>query len=102
MIYFDNAASTPVEPKVINLVNGLMRENFGNPSSIHEYGRRSRVVIESSRKTIADLLGVSSSEIIFTSGGTEANNHILWSCFLDLKITHFVTSPLEHPAVLNT
>ncbi len=102
MIYFDNAASTPPEPEVVKLVNNLMRDNFGNPSSIHEYGRRARVVIENSRKTIASLLGVSSSEIIFTSGGTEANNHILWSCFLDLKIKHFVTSPLEHPSVLNT
>ncbi len=102
MIYFDNAASTPVEPEVTQLVHDLMRDNYGNPSSLHEPGRRSRVVIEEARKTIAELLGVSSSEIVFTSGGTEANNHILWSCFLDLKIQHFITSPLEHPAVLNT
>ncbi len=102
MIYLDNAASTSIEPEVIELMCRLTGENFGNPSSIHEHGRRSKLLIENSRKRIATLLGVSSSEIIFTSGGTEANNLILWSCLLDLKIKHFVTSPLEHPAVLKT
>ena len=102
MIYFDNAASTPIEPEVIELINKTMKEYFGNPSSPHEYGRRSKVLIENSRKSIANLVGVSSSEIIFTSGGTEANNHILWSCILDLKRYHFITSPIEHPSVLNT
>ncbi len=102
MIYFDNAASAPVEPEVVKLINRLIGENYGNPSSIHELGRRSRVLIENSRKKIARLINVSPSEIIFTSGGTEANNHILWSCFLDLKFKHFVTSYLEHPSVLNT
>lgn len=102
MIYFDNAASTPLEPEVAKLISKLISEEYGNPSSIHENGRRSKILIENSRKKIASLLGVSSSEIIFTSGGTEANNHILWNCTLGLKIINYITSRLEHPAVLRT
>ncbi len=102
MIYFDNAASTPLEPGVCELIGKLMHEEFGNPSSIHEHGRRSKTLVENSRKKIATLLGVSSSEIIFTSGGTEANNHILWNCTLGLQIRNYITSRLEHPSVLRT
>lgn len=101
-IYFDNAASTPIDPVVIKLTKKLMHENFGNPSSIHNYGRHAKVLIENSRKSIANILNVSPSNIIFTSGGTEANNHILWNCVLNLGINNFITSPLEHPSVIST
>ncbi len=102
VIYFDNAASTPVDDEVLDHVQHLMRNTYGNPSSLHWYGREARVVVEQSRRTVARLLNVSPAEIFFTSGGTEANNAVLWGCCKDLGIKHFITSPLEHPAVLKT
>ncbi|MGM0572765.1 MAG: aminotransferase class V-fold PLP-dependent enzyme, partial [Bacteroidota bacterium] len=102
VIYFDNAASTPVDDEVLDHVQHLMRNTYGNPSSLHWYGREARVVVEQSRRTVARLLNVSPAGIFFTSGGTEANNAVLWGCCKDLGIKHFITSPLEHPAVLKT
>lgn len=100
LIYLDNAASTPMSEAVITAMKNCMLDVYGNPSSVHEQGRRARVLIEQSRRSIAKLLKVSPAEIFFTSGGTEANNAILWGCYHDLHIKHFVTSQLEHPAVL--
>lgn len=100
LIYFDNAASTPMSEGVIAAVYESMRAVYGNPSSVHEQGRRARVLVEQARRSIAKLLRVSPGEIIFTSGGTEANNAILRGCCLDLGYRHFITSRLEHPAVL--
>ncbi len=100
MIYLDNAASTPMHDEVITAIIEQMREVYGNPSSVHEQGRRARVLIEQSRRTIARLLHVTPAEIFFTSGGTEANNAILWGCCKDLGRRHYITSRLEHPAVL--
>src|SRR5437667_9975259 len=79
-----------------------MEKNFGNPSSIHSYGREVKSAIEASRKTVAKLLNVSPSEIFFTSGGTEANNMAIQCSIRDLGITHCITSPIEHHAVLHT
>lgn len=101
MIYFDNAASTPLLPEVIDEIHALLPEVFGNPSSIHDYGRRARVVIEDARACIAELLHVAPSEITFTSGGTEANNMVLWGAVRKLSVQHIVTTRTEHPAVLN-
>ncbi len=100
MIYFDNAATTQMPEEVIKVIADCMRDVYGNPSSVHEFGRRARVVVEQSRRTIAGLLNASPSEIIFTSGGTEANNAILWGCCKDLGRRSFITGRLEHPAVL--
>jgi cysteine desulfurase len=73
-IYFDNAATTSLEPKVLEAMLPYFTEHFGNPSSIYSYGRDTRAGIETARKTIAKILNAQTSEIIFTSGGTEANN----------------------------
>ncbi len=102
MIYFDNAASTQMHEEVIKVITDCMRDVYGNPSSVHEIGRRARGVVEQSRRTIARLLHVSPSEIFFTSGGTEANNAMLWGCSKDLGRKTFITGKLEHPAVLQT
>ena len=101
-IYFDNAATTPVAPEVIQAMTETLTDVFGNPSSIHEYGRKARVLIENSRKSVANYLNVSPSEIIFTSGGTEADNMAIRGAVFDLGVKHIITSKIEHPAVLNT
>ena len=102
MIYFDNAASTPVFDEVNDYMYGLQKEVFGNPSALHVFGRKARVEIERARKTVAKAVNVQTAEIFFTSGGTEANNAILWGCARDLGKKVFITSPTEHPCVLNT
>ncbi|MBI4645694.1 MAG: cysteine desulfurase [Bacteroidia bacterium] len=101
-IYFDNTASTPLDPEVIRVMHESLKTNFGNPSSVHHYGREARVVIEKTRSSIAELLNVSPAEIFFTSGGTEANNTVIYGCIHDLGIHHAITFPIEHHAVLHT
>lgn len=101
-VYFDNAATTAVDEQVIELMTRVLRENYGNPSSIHSHGRKSRTLIEKSRKKVANALGVAPGEIFFTSGGTEADNMALNCAVTDLDCTHIITSPLEHHAVLHT
>ncbi len=99
LIYLDNAATTPVDPSVLEAMN-QHHEVFGNPSSVHVQGRKARVLVEQARRTVAKIMQVAPAEVFFTSGGTEANNAILWGCALNLGYTHFITSMLEHPAVL--
>lgn len=101
-VYLDNAATTPLDNEVIEAMLPYMRENFGNPSSIHAFGRTTRAGIEAARKTVAQLLNASPSEIFFTSGGTEANNMALCRTIEDYGIRHAITSPIEHHAVLHT
>ena len=101
-IYFDNAATTPIDPLVVEAMIPVLRENFGNPSSIHTDGRIARSIIEISRKKIASFFNASPAEFFFTSGGTEADNMILRCSVVDLGVKHIVISPLEHHAVLNT
>lgn len=101
-IYFDNAATTPIDPRVVDAMVPILRENFGNPSSIHTDGRISRSIIERSRKKVASFFNASPSEFFFTSGGTEADNMILRCGVHDLDVKHIITSPLEHHAVLHT
>jgi len=101
-IYLDNAATTRLDDEVIEAMIPYMREHFGNPSSIHAYGRVTRAAIEKSRKSIANLLNVSPSEIFFTSGGTEANNMALINSIKDYDLKHAITAPTEHHAVLHT
>ncbi len=101
-IYLDNAATTPIHPEVVDAMIPMMRNQFGNPSSIHAYGREVRSAIEAARKKVASLLHAQPSEIFFTSGGTEANNTAIRCSIHDLQLKHAITSPLEHHAVLHT
>jgi cysteine desulfurase len=101
-IYLDNAATTRLDDEVIESMIPYMREHFGNPSSIHAYGRVTRAAIEKARKTISSLLNVSPAEIFFTSGGTEANNMALVNSIRDYDLKHAITAPTEHHAVLHT
>ncbi len=101
-VYLDNAATTPLDPEVLNAMLPVMQKGFGNPSSIHSFGREARAAIEQARKTVAKLVNASPSEIFFTSGGTEANNTAICCTIRDLGIKHAITSPIEHHAVLHT
>ncbi len=101
-VYFDNAATTRLDPEVLDAMLPLMTEQFGNPSSIHSHGRAVRTAIEKARKTVASLLHTSPAEIFFTSGGTEADNTAIRSSIETYGLTHAITSPLEHHAVLHT
>jgi cysteine desulfurase len=101
-IYLDNAATTPIDKAVIEAMIPMMEINFGNPSSIHSHGRTVRSAIEKSRKTIAELLSTSPAEIFFTSGGTEADNTAIYGAIDAYKLTHAITSQVEHHAVLHT
>ena len=101
-VYLDNAATTKVRDEVINAITEVIKNDYGNPSSTHSYGRSSKAIIENSRKEIASLLNVSSSEIIFTSGGTEGDNMILRNCVENLGIKHIVSCKIEHHAVTHT
>ena len=101
-VYLDNAATTPIDPAVIQAMVDTMESDFGNPSSIHAHGRKVKTIIEKARKTVAGLLNVSPAEIFFTSGGTEADNTAIVRGIIDNGIQHAITSPLEHHAVLHT
>lgn len=101
-VYFDNAATTQIRDEVITSMTEVMRGNYGNASSSHSFGRSSKSLIEQSRKTIAQYLNVSAGEIVFTSGGTEADNLVLRSAVKDLGVKHIITSKIEHHAVLHT
>jgi cysteine desulfurase len=101
-IYLDNAATTPMDNAVIDEMVVVMKEQFGNPSSIHSFGRKTRALIEVSRRKIASLLNATPGEIFFTSGGTEADNMALRCSVHDLGVTHIITSAIEHHAVLHT
>ena len=101
-VYLDNAATTPLEPRVIEAMKEAMENHFGNPSSVHHLGRSSRVRIVEARKKMADLLNCSPSEIIFTSGGTEADNMAINCAVVDMGARRIITSKIEHHAVLHT
>ncbi|MBL7472107.1 cysteine desulfurase family protein [Robertkochia sediminum] len=101
-IYLDNAATTPIRPEVIAYMLEGMEKHFGNPSSTHSYGRASKARIEKARKAIASLLHAHPSEIIFTSGGTEADNMALIGSVRDLGVKRIISSKIEHHAVLHT
>jgi cysteine desulfurase len=101
-IYLDNAATTPIDPEVVEAMIPVLKNQFGNPSSIHGYGREVKSVIEQARKNIAKFLNVSPAEIFFTSGGTEANNTAIFCSVRDLGVKHVISSAIEHHAVLHT
>jgi len=101
-IYFDNAATTSLDPQVLEAMMPYLTEKFGNPSSIYSYGRESRMAVEQARKSVAKHLGAKPSEIFFTSGGTESSNTILHAAVYDLGCKHIISSPIEHHATLHT
>lgn len=101
-IYFDNAATTPLDPQVLEAMMPYMTEKFGNPSSIYSYGRESRLAVENARKSVAKILNAHPAEIFFTSGGTESSNTVITAAVRDLGCTHIITSPIEHHATLHT
>ncbi len=101
-VYFDNAATSPLDKEVIEAMLPMMQEYYGNPSSTHANGRKVRAAIEDARKKVASLMHVTPGEIFFTSGGTEADNMAIRCSVEDLGIKHAITSPIEHHAVLHT
>jgi cysteine desulfurase len=101
-IYLDNAATTPVDPEVVDAMLPYLYNFFGNPSSSHSFGRKCKSAIENSRRSIASYLNVSPGELVFTSGGTEADNLALRASVFDLGVTHIITSAIEHSAVIKT
>lgn len=101
-VYLDNAATTPLDKEVFDAMAPFMLEDFGNPSSTHAHGRKVRAAIESSRKKIAELLNCTPGEIIFTSGGTEADNTLITSGVSTYNIRHAISTPIEHHAVTHT
>jgi len=102
-IYLDHNATTPAAPEVLDIVTAILRNHVGNPSSVHSSGRSARVLIDEAREQVASLIGASPTEIVFTSGGTEANNLALLGVALGRGEGrgHIVTSQVEHPSILN-
>lgn len=101
-IYFDNAATTALDPTVLEAMMPYLTTHFGNPSSIYSYGRESRLAVENARKTVAKILNAHPAEIFFTSGGTESSNTAIHAAIFNLGCTHIISSPIEHHATLHT
>ena len=101
-IYLDNAATTALDPLVLEAMMPYLTSHFGNPSSIYSYGRESRMAIENARKSVANILGAHPAEIFFTSGGTESSNTAILAAVRDLGCKHIITSQIEHHATLHT
>ena len=101
-IYLDNAATTPIDKEVIDLITNSMHDVFGNPSSTHQYGRKAKSLVEKARKNIAKYLNCSANEIIFTAGGSEADNLILFNATSNLGVKRIISSKIEHHAVIHT
>jgi cysteine desulfurase len=101
-VYLDNAATTPLSPEALEAMMPYLKEHFGNPSSSHYFGRKTKTAIENARRSTARHLNCHPSELFFTSGGTEADNLAIHIAVRDLGCTHVITSPIEHSAVLKT
>ena len=101
-IYFDNAATTSLDPLVLEAMMPYLTDKFGNPSSIYSYGRETRMAIEQARKTVAKILNAHPAEIFFTSGGTESSNTAIVAAVRDLGCKHIISSAVEHHAVLHS
>lgn len=103
-IYLDNSATTQMDPAVLESMLPFFCDNFGNASSVHIHGQDARTAVESARRSVADLLGADTKEIVFTSGGTESDNAALWGIFKSgyRPGSHIITTRIEHPAVLET
>ncbi|MCC6722701.1 MAG: cysteine desulfurase [Bacteroidia bacterium] len=101
-VYLDNAATTPLDPEVVTAMTDVLSNYYGNPSAQHAIGRTAKGILEIARRNVAELINAKSSEIFFTSGGTEADNIVIRSAVTDLGIKNIITSPAEHHAVLYT
>jgi cysteine desulfurase len=107
-VYFDHNATTPPDPAVVEAVVRALTEDIGNPSSVHHFGQRAKALLDEARSAVADLVGGEPAEVVFTSGGTEADNLALRGAAEAAELTgaatrrHIVTSSIEHEAVLNT
>ena len=103
-IYLDNSATTRVDDLVLEAMLPCFRENFGNASSVHVFGQQARAAVEDARRSVAELLGTDTREIVFTSGGTESDNAALWGVFRSgyRPGNHIITTRIEHPAILST
>lgn len=101
-VYFDNAATTSLDPEVLEAMMPFLTAKFGNPSAVYSYGRETKLGIETARKTVAKILGCTPGEIFFTSGGTESSNTAINCAIRDLGCKHIITSPIEHHATLYT
>src|SRR5581483_7533508 len=104
-VYFDYNATTPLLPEVVEAVAGALREEFGNPSSVHAFGQRAKAALDAARSSVAALLNADPSEIVFTSGGTESDNFAIRGAAEALEASgrrHLIASAIEHEAVLNT
>lgn len=100
-IYLDNAATTTLDPRVLDAMMPYLTDKFGNPSSIYSYGRETRLAVEHARKSVARILNAHPAEIFFTSGGTESSNTAIFAAVRDLGCTHIISSPIEHHATLH-
>src|SRR5919108_6504433 len=104
-VYFDHNATTPVAPSVAELMTRVLREEFGNASSIHRFGQRAKGILDDARTAVADLIKADPSEVVFTSGGTEADNFAIRGVAEAMEPTgrrQLIASAIEHEAVLNT
>ena len=104
-VYFDHNATTPIDPQVADIMVGVLREHFGNPSSVHRFGQQAKAILDDARSAVAALIGAEPSEIVFTSGGTESDNAALRGAAEALEPTgrrHLIASTIEHEAVLVT
>ncbi len=101
-IYFDYAATTPTDPEVVKAMQPYFSEKFGNPSSIHSFGQEAKKAMEDARSKVASFLGAKEEEIIFTSGGTESNNTVLFGAAWanESKGNHIITTAIEHHAII--
>lgn len=99
MLYFDHSATTPISPEVLDYLNELQSSHYGNPSSTHKIGQKARVILEQARRQTAAAIGAEPDEIIFTGGGSESNNLVLWN-LLNQSNRHVITSSIEHPSIL--
>jgi len=100
-VYFDNAATTPIRAEVVDVMHEVLKDNFGNPSSTHAFGRSAKTQIETARKSIAKHFNAHPQEIIFTSGGTESDNMLVRCAVQDLGVETVITSKIEHHAILH-
>src|SRR5688572_14652089 len=100
-IYLDHSATTPTDPRVAAAMHAALTENFGNASSVHAFGQQARAAVDRARREVAALIGAKSNEIVFVSGGTEANNLALRGlCESAASVgKHIITSAIEHPSV---
>lgn len=101
-VYLDNAATTPMAPEVVDSMIAVLSQHFGNPSSTHSFGRQAKALIENSRRYISQLLNCAPSELIFTSGGTEADNMAIHAAVTQLGVKRIITTSIEHHAVVHT